>query len=261
MSAPWMDEHDWKNIEPIGTVVPAEGFRFWYIDHRNWMLVPAVNKSEVDLFTKPDWMPHETNEAHCLRHDGFSSLDQDHVVPGVDCNCGFAALNAWTVAPNNSFGGVVGKVDLWGRIIIGDKGYRAQYAKPASFIHVSCHLCRQVLSYDDRVFMEPARVPTWKKGTVAPIQKSLLYCHDCKHAIHLGRREWEGTVAEVLENLSKAYDLPVESPAMHCKHDVLFRMDDGSFRCGVGRNGRQTGCGTYLNVLVLGEVGKDVTDD
>jgi hypothetical protein len=252
MSAPWMEEREWMDIEPQGTVVPAEGFRFWFIDQRNMMLVPAVSQAQVDLFTKPDWLPHEVNEAHC----GNGSETDTHLVPSLSCNCGFAALNHWDPRPARHSGGVVGKVDLWGRTIVGDLGYRAQFAKPSSFIHLTCRACQSVLAKDAKVHLEQH---THKRLSWQRVVASVLYCDDCANRGHYGGRDmagflhWEGTARELLESLSEAYDLPVEEPEQYCNHSRLEKWDDdptGVWRC-------RQGCGSQLNVMVLGRYEKE----
>jgi hypothetical protein len=60
-----------------------------------------------------------------------------HEAPGASCTCGVYALIdkeqlelqfLWPSLPS-----VYGRVNLWGRVIVAEKGYRAQFAYPAEF--------------------------------------------------------------------------------------------------------------------------------
>lgn len=67
------------------------------------------------------WMPGQRVEARCIHH-------KEHDAPVRDCSCGIYALKnqEWAIIAGN----VWGMVYLWGRIVEGPQGYRAQYAYP-----------------------------------------------------------------------------------------------------------------------------------
>ena len=62
----------------------------------------------------------------------------EHDAPLESCSCGiYAAKDLETLQHVSGGGPVVGEVFLWGKVIPGEKGYRAQYAYPKSLYLVS----------------------------------------------------------------------------------------------------------------------------
>lgn len=78
------------------------------------------------------WKPG-TMTARCA-----GALGADHEAPQQDCSCGVWALTSREAAERvaNEYGTlVIGRVQLWGRIMVcGDVGYRAQHARPVEIV-------------------------------------------------------------------------------------------------------------------------------
>lgn len=75
--------------------------------------------------------------ALCLADDPWMSSGIKHTAPISDCDCGIYALKK---APDDSEllpwekDSILGLAFLWGRVIEGTKGYRAQFSKPAALL-------------------------------------------------------------------------------------------------------------------------------
>ena len=93
------------------------------IGRRAWGL--ARNDGRIRLCSARGtvWPEDEALEAAC---------PQAHTSPDEDCTCGIYALNESQPWPYYDFTGpgyaVWGEVLLWGKVVEGGKGYRAQYA-------------------------------------------------------------------------------------------------------------------------------------
>lgn len=62
-----------------------------------------------------------TASARCLRGPGHRGAG----VPALRCSCGFHALaDRWQLAP-----GVLSDVQLWGRVVVHQRGYRAEHQR------------------------------------------------------------------------------------------------------------------------------------
>lgn len=60
---------------------------------------------------------------------------EPHVAPDENCRCGLYAVDDVRAVPG---GAVLGRVNLWGKIVPGTQGYRAQYGYPKD-LFVLCH--------------------------------------------------------------------------------------------------------------------------
>ena len=59
----------------------------------------------------------------------------EHEAPRGECTCGIYAHKSWASASHHArgvAGAVVGEVQLWGRVIEHERGYRAQFARPCA---------------------------------------------------------------------------------------------------------------------------------
>ena len=97
-------------------IEPLVGWRGWRVrDGRLWGVhYPAA------------WPSGEPIAAYC------GSL-KDHDAPGEGCNCGVhAAKDEEGLRLNYLFGlpDVYGKVNLWGRVAVHSRGYRAEFGYP-----------------------------------------------------------------------------------------------------------------------------------
>ena len=98
------------------------------IGHRVWRWDTAGLKS---LNGKP-WSPGKPLAAKC----GAGNTHDAHEVPQTDCTCGvYAAKN---VEHLRKIGldrrGVIGEVNLWGKVVEHEQGFRAQFAYPRILI-------------------------------------------------------------------------------------------------------------------------------
>lgn len=83
--------------------------------------------------------PRETKlSALCLADDPWMTSGIKHNAPIQDCNCGIYAIKK--IPEQNELipweqKSIVGLVFLWGKVLEGTKGYRAQYSKPAALLN------------------------------------------------------------------------------------------------------------------------------
>jgi hypothetical protein len=79
------------------------------------------------------WLPGEALAAECLR------VSRCMPMPGEECDCGVHALNDLDAVIENIPRPlwpplVLGRVALWGRVIAGSRGWRAEFAYPKNLI-------------------------------------------------------------------------------------------------------------------------------
>ena len=97
------------------------------------------------------WEPRKIFRAVC-------DEDEEHPAPCADCQCGiwaFKELDGLVAAIGNKYGAVrvLGNVQLWGRVIETENGYRAQYAYPSELWLLDSSLEELGLIYDVPVRM------------------------------------------------------------------------------------------------------------
>ena len=143
-----------------GTV---EGWRIWvakrhtirYFDNtwgiRRKRTGPYLLRSVV---SDDYWRPRQAMVADCNQTPGYqfdlTHLDGDHTAPDPKCKCGFYAVDTlprllevyetWSRLFSRleieRYPAVLGKVKMWGKVIPGERGWRAQYAYPAELLIV-----------------------------------------------------------------------------------------------------------------------------
>lgn len=109
-------------------IEPAYGYRVWLVEGNR---IYSLNHQSL-------WQPGAPLEAYCER---------DHEPPGEGCSCGIYAAATFNrlydmgyTAQTGLFAArsdqivFAGKVKLWGGIIPGTVGWRAQFAYPAKFL-------------------------------------------------------------------------------------------------------------------------------
>ena len=94
---------------------------------RYWQLAPGGRRLQSVSLRRFVWEPGRPLRASCMTGR--------HPVPDEDCDCGiYAAPDLDTLREHGlclSPGGlVVGEVSLWGTVLIGEDGYRGEYASP-----------------------------------------------------------------------------------------------------------------------------------
>jgi len=119
-------------------IEPVIGWRYWRVDKKE-RLLHSLSGAKGYL-----WQPHTRFEATCpvikrtgidVRYRFISGMRVEmHDSPGEMCRCGIYAARNLTHLRRQILTGlalnVVGEVSLWGKLIPGSKGYRAQYAYP-----------------------------------------------------------------------------------------------------------------------------------
>jgi len=92
--------------------------------------------------------PYGVVEASCIlrKHEGIDA-------PVMDCSCGIYAMRRPLIGSASQFGEpprfgtIAGEVELFGKIIIHERGYRAQYAKVTKLYDLfRCDYCSGVFS-------------------------------------------------------------------------------------------------------------------
>lgn len=150
------------------------GWRLWYA-----VEVPLLLPAEVFTVghagvyrlagmrgTAEDWPPLEAAFARCVKH---KSPHRDS--PGEGCRCGFHAIRSlpqFVASFSPAPGVLMGEVWLWGKIIVCERGYKAQFAYPKRLI-----------------------IPTgWKEAEMVAGELSASY----RVATEMG--DWDGLVRE-----------------------------------------------------------------
>jgi hypothetical protein len=120
-------------------IEPLIGWRYWRLSHRSGRLRSLTGLG-------PEWEPRRALSARCR----FSSYDptdrrfqmvggftrRAHRSPGEKCTCGiYAARDLGHLRGQLLIGFtpmVVGEVELWGKVVPGAHGFRAEFAYPKS---------------------------------------------------------------------------------------------------------------------------------
>lgn len=140
-------------MTPLLVVGPLRGYRYWQV---KWHSDQAVLRS---LYRPTIWPAEGPLRATCEKRPGslaswvrslFSSHPETHVTPQWGCGCGIYALTRLDtdepleMSPQVYQRGlfervvhVVGVVQLWGRVIQHEQGYRAEYARPLKLLTVA----------------------------------------------------------------------------------------------------------------------------
>lgn len=122
-----------EEIELPDSIEPILAVRAWnlYKDNNNYFLSSCFQYNII-------WPPKTKLSALCLSDDPWMSSGIKHDAPISDCDCGIYALKK---APDEhelipwEDNSIIGLVFMWGKVIEGTKGYRAQYSKPAALLN------------------------------------------------------------------------------------------------------------------------------
>lgn len=108
-----------KPLEDLGTSIePIVGWREW---------IPEYTTEGLRIYSRNDacWFPYQPLQA--LHADDPLA---DHDAPKEGCECGIYAWDNQLAIRNNV---LHGEVYLWGKTLICERGYRAEYAYPKKF--------------------------------------------------------------------------------------------------------------------------------
>src|SRR4051812_13449700 len=103
-------------------IEPIRAWRVWRASI-DGVAGQATLHSLADRWTP--WRPGETLEARCP--------SGAHLAPSAECTCGVYAHKTRKAAIKHArmvSGAILGEVELWGKVVEHEHGYRAQYARP-----------------------------------------------------------------------------------------------------------------------------------
>lgn len=113
-----------------------------FVGHRLWRLRPYNGVPVLGSVTSGDPWLRRDHHARCLSGDLLvpeerrsSHRHTDGVSPAVDCSCGIYASIDPPLPPHRRVWGV-GEIEMWGRVIEGTTGYRAQHARLSGDVEV-----------------------------------------------------------------------------------------------------------------------------
>jgi len=114
------------------------------IGWRCWGLARTAAGIRLASHGETIWPTHRPIEATC-------GTSKPHVSPATNCSCGIYALAEHNGFPYYHYDGpsyaVFGQIYLWGEVVKGTKGYRAQYGYPKAL----------TLSHKDWRWAQPLR--------------------------------------------------------------------------------------------------------
>lgn len=142
------------------------------IGYRVWTVTPDHRLRALSMGTF--WTPYQREEARHASSTWFSNADPpvDDTAcfrSGLCANCGIYALKSMDDAIAmmsdllSPFAYVVGRVALWGRVVVHTHGYRAQYAYPQTILGAQDCDGPAIAANYGIPFEED---PTWKSATL-----------------------------------------------------------------------------------------------
>ena len=123
-------------------ITPLVGYRGWLVR----------DNALVSCYRDVEWPVGKPLQSECIRptyREGqgvFPAPPKHYWSPHISCTCGMYALHEYPKVWQEHEGkrrasvkpwpseAVTGMIQGWGRIIVGDKGFRAQYAKPVALV-------------------------------------------------------------------------------------------------------------------------------
>lgn len=120
------------------------------VGYRGWLVKDGALTSAYPDIRSVEWPVGQPLQSECLpptrriRSDDrrVTGAPKHYWAPHIECTCGIYALHEYPFpsAPGRKAvkpwpdDAVTGMVHGWGRIIVGDKGFRSQYAKPIALV-------------------------------------------------------------------------------------------------------------------------------
>ena len=118
---------------------PLTGFREWQVDVHGCLLAFGSRTADV-------WRPESVAVAECRATwaQGCTPGWTPHVAPTAESRCGLHAhTNLGRSVGAGRFHGAIGAVCAWGRIVLHQRGFRAQYARPIGLLATGEELVRR----------------------------------------------------------------------------------------------------------------------
>lgn len=127
-----------------------------------WDAVPMAEAIESKALMAQDWTeeydadagrtaPRPPRVVLPFTHS-YVYRETPHHSPDESCTCGiYAAHSPDQCAGYGKY--VLGRVNLWGRVIPGDKGYRAEFAYPSELFVLSEPIPENLMSYNHLLFL------------------------------------------------------------------------------------------------------------
>jgi hypothetical protein len=170
-------------LEPIPQVEPIIGYRIWRVVSG----IEGLHLRSLHM----SYMWQEENEAKCLAGQSLMRLAGKHPgepAPDVSCSCGiYAQLPEHPLAEWQSSirGGVhaTGTIVLYGKVIVCEKGYKAQYAQIQSPVIIEAQCSQRV---KDGGLTRPCEAPI-SRLLPQPGGAYKAYCHP--HLSFLGAED------------------------------------------------------------------------
>jgi hypothetical protein len=109
-------------------IAPVVGYRSWAMGLGGLWSVHGPGRIP--------WPRSRPLQATCLKPSGpsFTARAPRHAAPVPDCDCGiYGAFEPWEVTlgqPRFPWTLVTGRVEVWGRVMVGSRGFRAEIARP-----------------------------------------------------------------------------------------------------------------------------------
>lgn len=123
----------YENSELPDSIEPILAIRAWNL-HREGTKYFLSSCFQYNII----WPKQTKLSALCLADDPWMISGIKHIAPIQDCDCGIYALKK---APEDQDlipweeNSIIGLAFMWGKVLEGTKGYRAQYSKPAALLN------------------------------------------------------------------------------------------------------------------------------
>jgi len=169
--------------------------------------------------TPPELWPYGTIEALCL-------LEGSHSAPVFNCTCGIHAVKEpyWTEKGAERCAWISGEIDLFGKIIIHTKGYRAQYARVQKvYDYLFCTGCGKELNIDDDTDVVGVTVALSLSTTIV----HHMFCGKCYAKAEQRQEHYGRSIIKELLGLNEIFALKREGRKSLIGHDDLTTLYGG----------------------------------
>lgn len=169
----WAVVHKGRVQDPAPTTTTPAGTVFWISNP--WQEDPMAT-------TKP-----RTILPPGLDYQLEYYVDQGHPSPQESCTCGIYAATSLTKCPHAN---IFGKVKMWGKVIPGERGFRAEFAYPSE-LWAPKKLAEHpaLLAYGVPVHVNE-RAEAKKDELLAGSPKRIVNAHHIKYAQEKGKKRW-----------------------------------------------------------------------